>query len=323
MIHATNMMSQVLSSKNLNKAFAHVYQARKKDAPSSDIWDISLNWDTYRKDLQNMASRGQYVLSPVAVFSFGDRFLTRWSSLDSILLKAITYQISDVIKSYVGTHCLHLKGHDGLKSGIQSAAKASRQYKYVIKSDVADFYSSMNHGVVMQQTALIIKDKRIINIIQQMLNRVETHNADHILINRGIPQGCALSPLLGALLLKSLDTALAKKNVSYLRYMDDWLVFTNCRRQLRRLVKKMHQVMHRLKFKLAINKTFIGRVKRGFDFLGYRFNSNGLYGVAAQTVVNFNERVRMLYEQNASLACVNGYVRRWTGWFYSGLFAPY
>jgi putative transposase len=37
----------------------------------------------------------------------------------------------------------------------------------------------------------------------------------------------------------------------------------------------MHQVMNRLKFKLALDKTFIGPIRKGFNFLGYRFSHQG------------------------------------------------
>ena len=81
-----------------------------------------------------------------------------------------------------------------------------------------------------------------------------------------------------------------------------------------RMVKKMHQVMQRLKFKLAIDKTFIGKISKGFDFLGYRFNHRGLIGLASKTIQNFNERVAALYEQNASEARIWQYIQRWASW---------
>jgi len=45
------------------------------------------------------------------------------------------------------------------------------------------------------------------------------------------------------------------------------------------------------------DKTFIGRVSRGFDFLGYEFTPAGL-DVAPQTVERCVERVSRLYEQD-------------------------
>jgi len=40
----------------------------------------------------------------------------------------------------------------------------------------------------------------------------------------------------------------------------------------------MHQIMNWLKFNLALDKTYIGLIKRGFDFLGYRFSHQGMIG---------------------------------------------
>jgi hypothetical protein len=44
------------------------------------------------------------------------------------------------------------------------------------------------------------------------------------------------------------------------------------------------------------DKTFIGRIERGFDFLGYHFGPTGL-AVAKQTLANFIEKASRLYEQ--------------------------
>jgi hypothetical protein len=41
---------------------------------------------------------------------------------------------------------------------------------------------------------------------------------------------------------------------------------------------------------------FIGRIERGFDFLGYHFSSAGL-SVAKQTVASFIEKASRLYER--------------------------
>ena len=43
------------------------------------------------------------------------------------------------------------------------------------------------------------------------------------------------------------------------------------------------------------DKTFIGRIERGFDFLGYRFSRSGL-GVAKANIEKFVARAARLYE---------------------------
>ena len=85
----------------------------------------------------------------------------------------------------------------------------------------------------------------------------------------------------------------------------------HARRKLRRVVKRMHAILHRLKFKLALDKTTIGKTSNGFDFLGYRFNHQGIIGLAKKTVLNFIERLSGLYESGASSQRIAQYVRRW------------
>ena len=65
------------------------------------------------------------------------------------------------------------------------------------------------------------------------------------------------------------------------------------------------------------DKTFIGRIERGFDFLGYHFGPEGLT-MAAKTIEQFIERAIRLYEQKPGEALASArlglYVRRWFGW---------
>ncbi len=70
------------------------------------------------------------------------------------------------------------------------------------------------------------------------------------------------------------------------------------------------------------DKTFIGRIERGFDFLGYHFSRTGLT-VAKATIEKFVERATQLYEQDRKEPCspsrLGMYVRRWLAWARAGL----
>jgi RNA-directed DNA polymerase len=66
------------------------------------------------------------------------------------------------------------------------------------------------------------------------------------------------------------------------------------------------------------DKTFIGRIARGFDFLGYRFSSSGL-GIAPRTMERFAERMTRLYEQGADANRIGAYARHWWRWVQAGV----
>jgi hypothetical protein len=65
---------------------------------------------------------------------------------------------------------------------------------------------------------------------------------------------------------------------------------------LRKAVKAVNQTLGSLKLEKHPEKTFIGRIEKGFDFLGYHFNPAGL-SVADKTIERFLARAIRLYEQ--------------------------
>ncbi|NEP54939.1 MAG: hypothetical protein F6K65_41630 [Moorea sp. SIO3C2] len=65
-------------------------------------------------------------------------------------------------------------------------------------------------------------------------------------------------------------------------------------------------------------KTFIGRIAQGFDFLGYWFSPQGL-GVAKKTVERMVDKVFRLYEQGADQQRIETYLNHWWRWVRSGV----
>ncbi|MEG3936019.1 MULTISPECIES: reverse transcriptase domain-containing protein [unclassified Microcoleus] len=119
-----------------------------------------------------------------------------------------------------------------------------------------------------------------------------------------------LSPLMGALCLKPLDDRMAELGCFYVRYMDDWVILAPTRWKLRNAIKAVNQVMADLRVEKHPDKTFIGWISRGFDFLGYWFSPSGL-GIALKTVERCLEKVSRLYEQGATVGRIGEYVGQW------------
>ena len=104
--------------------------------------------------------------------------------------------------------------------------------------------------------------------------------------------------------------------------MDDILVLAPTRWKLREAVKEVNEMLRSLRLEKHPDKTFIGRIEKGFDFLAYHFSRDGLR-VAKKTMKNFVERAVQLYEQERSGRSgpdpLGQYVRRWTAWVRGGL----
>ena len=105
--------------------------------------------------------------------------------------------------------------------------------------------------------------------------------------------------------------------------MDDILILAPTRWQLRGAVKVVNQMLGALSLEKHPDKTFIGRIEKGFDFLGYHFGPDGL-SVAKQTVANFIEKASRLYEQerrtSSTVSPLEMYVGRWVRWANGAMF---
>ena len=130
----------------------------------------------------------------------------------------------------------------------------------------------------MNALADYVHDSRITSLVYQYLTRCAERGGLFFDHTRGISLGCALSPLIGAF---------------FLHLMDDVLVLAPTRHKLRQAVRVVNQSLTALGLENAPNKTFIGRVEKGFDFLGYHVSPQGLT-VAAQNWMNFLQHRRRL-----------------------------
>ena len=95
---------------------------------------------------------------------------------------------------------------------------------------------------------------------------------------------------------KTVDDALHNSGLFYVRFMDDIIVLAPTRWKLPRVVKTLSRELDALQLEKHPDKTFIGGIEKGFDFLGYRFTPRSLT-VARKTIENFLERALRLYEQ--------------------------
>ena len=84
----------------------------------------------------------------------------------------------------------------------------------------------------------------------------------------------------------------------------------------------MNAILGSLRPEKHPDKTFIGKIDKGFDFLGYHFSRAGLT-VARATIEKFVERAFRLYEQDrkepSGPSRLDTYVERWRGWVVGGL----
>lgn len=215
---------------------------------------------------------------------------------DRAVLKALTARLAHVLPS--SPACTHLRGHGGLKATIRRVREALPQYRHVCRTDVKSYYASIDHDKLLDQLAPYVPDRNVMNLLVQYMRRTEEYGGTFRDITRGIPGGCTLSPLMGAFHLHAMDVAMTTRHTKcfYIRYMDDILILAPSRWRLRRAIAAMNQQLEALGLTQHPDKTTIGPLARGFDFLGYQFDPAGL-SLSVVTRSRYQEKLTRLYER--------------------------
>jgi RNA-directed DNA polymerase len=315
------ILAEVASDDVLDTAYEWLCRRRRDYSANSDVWSFRRRWPHEKERIRHEQQSGSYrfsLLSRVTLKTGEEADL--WSARDALVLKALALVLAKHFP--VSRRCTHLKGHGGAKYAVREVRGHLPANRFVLRTDVRSYYASIDHLMVLDQLAVHIKDRRVLNLIGQYLKRTAERGGNFWDFNKGISLGCPLSPLIGAFFLSALDTAMKKLGVFYVRFMDDILVLAPTRWSLRRAVATVNQVLDALKLEKHPDKTFIGRIERGFDFLGYHFSPAGL-SVAKQTVANFIQKASRLYEQErkapSSASPLGMYVTRWLAWAAAGL----
>jgi len=87
-----------------------------------------------------------------------------------------------------------------------------------------------------------------------------------------------------------MDDQMEKTGLFYVRFMDDWTILSPNRWKLKKAIHIVNQTFNELKVEKHPDKTFIGRIAKGFYFLGYRFETKVL-SLTPKTLANFIDRM--------------------------------
>lgn len=161
--------------------------------------------------------------------------------------------------------CRKNKGAHAAASRLQVfLRRCEAQKPYVLQIDIAKYYPSINHGILLELLARTIRDNAVLDLLARLI--YESSCA-----GKGIPIGAYTSQIFANIYLNEVDhfvkECMGKK--WYLRYMDDMILLgekseaQNALKDIRWLIEGP--------LRLKINpKSKIFPASHGIDFCGYR-----------------------------------------------------
>jgi RNA-directed DNA polymerase len=117
--------------------------------------------------------------------------------------------------------------------------------------DLSKFFDRVQHDGLLARVARKVRDKRLLRLIGRYLRAGVMVDADLQPSTEGTMQGGPLSPLLANILLDDFDKELERRGHRFVRYADDFLVFTKTSEAARRVYRSVGRYLTR-KLKLVV-----------------------------------------------------------------------
>ena len=196
---------------------------------------------------------------------------------DKAVQRCLYKYLNEFFDPLFSNHSYGYRPNKGTQKAINRCKDyIKRKYFHIYKSDINDFFETIDHQRLVNLLDLYIEDKRIINLISQFIENGLFDKAyiDH---ETGIHQGDILSPLLSNIYLNQFDMFLEREEVEFVRFADDFVLFFKDFDEVKVKSEKAREFVKTLGLDFEIQKSYFSNIEKGFSFLGCFFKDKEVY----------------------------------------------
>lgn len=333
------MIENVLKPKNLYKSYRQV--VRNEGAAGIDgmtVAELASFIEANRKQLIHAIINKRYVPQPIRGVAIPKskgktRILGIPTVTDRWLQQAVSQVLNTKFELQFEAFSYGFRPNKNIHKAVSKALKYINDgYQDIVDIDLKGFFDQVDHAILLQLIYNKVKCPYTMRLIRKWLRAPIQVDGKLRKRRKGVPQGSPLSPLLSNIILDQLDKELARKGVHYVRYADDFSIYTKSKAEARQIGNEIF-IYLRDKLRLPINKEKSGiRRPNNFELLGHGFvpiykkGSKGQYQLVAKNgsweslkrklkLINKKTKPYSLDERLRKLAEV------WKGWVNNYLLA--
>lgn len=188
--------------------------------------------------------------------------------------------------------------------GSKSGHKAD--CKYCLKCDIRHCFENIKPEIIEHTFRDFIKDEKYMRLFNLVIYSTDS-----------LPLGNYMSAWILNVMLKHMDNALQQEPcvTHYLRYMDDFVLFSSNKRKLHQVRKIIENELERLELNLKANWQLFPVKDRGVDMIGYRVFPNvtilrkGNLGRIRRRAVKMSKRHYFTEHESQSMMSLLGQLR--------------
>lgn len=273
-------------------AFANLHRAWRKAArgkraqPAVAAFEMNLEGSLLR--LQEDLLGGSYRPGPYRSFYIRDpkhRLISAAPFRDRVVHHALCNVIEPLFeRTFIADSYANRLGK-GTHAALHRAQAWARHYPYVLQCDLRQFFPSVDHAMLRAVIARKIADPQTLVLIDAILaggagildreyDMVYFAGDDLLaaLRPRGLPIGNLTSQFWANVYLNELDQYVKRqlRCHAYLRYVDDFLLFSGSKRELWQYKAAIVAKLAQLRLALHERESTVYPVADGIPFLGFR-----------------------------------------------------
>ena len=321
------LFDAVLARDNLARAWKRV--KANKGAPGIDRVSIEdfpaharEHWPALREQIEQGRYRPQAVRRvEIPKPGGGKRLLGIPTVCDRVVQQAIAQVLTPIFDPTFSDSSFGFRpGRNAHQAIRQVQATVKDGYRIAVDIDLAKFFDTVNHDVLMNLLGRTIVERRLLDLIGRYL-RAGVLVGGHIEASEvGTPQGGPLSPLLANILLNQLDGELEKRGHRFARYADDLVILVKSPRAGERVMRSVTRYL-KTTLDLTVNpaKSKVAPMSE-CSFLGFTMRGTKIRWTD-KALADFKQRVKELTSRSWGVSMeyrlhkLGQYVRGWTAYF--------
>lgn len=272
------MIERILNRRNIRRACKEVVSNRgSAGVDGMSVKDLPLYLQKHFNVMVTAICAGNY--HPEAILGVEipkdngkKRLLGIPTVVDRLLQQAVHQVISLKFEPEFKEHSYGFRPGRNAHQAVQQAQKNIHEgYDHIVDIDLKSFFDEVDHSILMQLLYSKVTCPITLRLIRKWLKAPIEINGKLTRRTKGVPQGSPLSPLLSNIMLHELDKELEWRGHRYVRYADDFSIYTKSRKAARRVGNGIFQFLKN-RLKLPINREKSGiRKPVQFTILGHKF----------------------------------------------------
>lgn len=321
------MIEQVLNRRNMMQAYRQVVSNKGSagvDGMSGK--ELYVHLTNNREQIESVIRAGNYqpqsILGVEIPKSNGKvRLLGVPTVTDRLLQQAVGQVLAIKFEMDFEDYSYGFRPNRNAQQAVLKAQEyINSGYHHIVDIDLKSFFDEVDHCILLQLLYRKVKCPLTLRLIRKWMKAPILINGKLVKRRKGVPQGSPLSPLLSNIMLNELDKELERQGLRYVRYADDFSIYTKSESAARKIGNNIFLFLKE-KLKLPINREKSGiRRPVNFTILGFRFvptyvkGEKGKYQLVASekswkslkeklkiitrktTPMSFDERIRKLKE---------------------------